>query len=102
MKKGRCSLFLMKLDLLVVYFIISRYDIKVTLTVNIINISDAVEIGKTILYLIFATGFAHILHYDLQDNNKNNQRKLEKQNSLPHNPIKSHMTSVSKSIVQPA
>ena len=67
-----------------------------------INISDVVHIGKTILHLIFATGFAHILHYNIQDNNKNNQRKLEKQNSLPHNLIKSHMTSVSKSIVQAA
>ena len=95
-------LFLMVIHILVVYFSLFNYYIKLSLTVDIINISDAVEIGKTILYLIFATGFAHILHYDLQDNNKNNQRKLEKQNSLPHNLIKSHMTSVSKSIVQAA
>ena len=48
---------------------------------NTINISDVVEIGKMMLSLIFATGIAHILHYNIQDNNKNNERKLEKQNS---------------------
>ena len=70
--------------------------------IDVINISVVLLIGKTMLCLIFINGFAHILHYNIQDNNKNNQRKLEKQNSLPHNLIKSHMTSVSKSIVQAA